>query len=140
MSYSLRIETINQEIAEIETLGGWEAVFQHLIETGEALPELPDMYRTDAYLIPGCQSRLWCSCSVDASGKIQIFVDSNSTLVKGLAAIYVRVLDGLTVTDVEHIDIDLPLQIPFLSSHLSVGRKNGLASLNNTLSTLLHKP
>jgi cysteine desulfuration protein SufE len=140
MSYSLRIEAINQEIEEIETLGGWEAVFQHLIETGEALPELPDRYRTDEHLVSGCQSRLWCGCAVDESGVIRLFVDSNSTLVKGLAGIYVRALDGLSLTEVDNLDIDLPLQIPFLSSHLSAGRKNGLASLNKQLSTFFHKP
>lgn len=49
-----------KEIAEDFALfDSWEEKYQYIIELGQKLPQLNEMYKTEDYRIKGCQSSVW---------------------------------------------------------------------------------
>ena len=45
-------------IDEFSLFENWTDRYEYIIELGRDLPDLPEQYRADNYLVPGCQSRV----------------------------------------------------------------------------------
>ena len=55
-----KIEEIENEIIEeFACFDEWMDKYNYIIELGKSLPIISDEYKTEAYLISGCQSNLW---------------------------------------------------------------------------------
>ncbi|TGL65014.1 SufE family protein [Leptospira jelokensis] len=122
------IEEIQKEIiAEFSELSDWEEKFQYLIELGEGLPSFPDEKRTDEYLVPGCQSKVWVAPKLTA-GKLEFDADSDTALTKGLIAILIRVFSGQSPEDIANASLRFIEEVG-LSKFLSISRRNGLFSM-----------
>ena len=52
-------ETQRDIVDEFSVFEDWLDKYNYLIELGNGLPDLAPEYRTDEYLIRGCQSRVW---------------------------------------------------------------------------------
>ncbi len=101
--------------------------YNYIIELGASLPPFPTDCYNDIYIIKGCQSKVWLVSRV-SNGQVHYLADSESVLVKGLAAIMVRVLGGQKPQDILGADLSFIEKIG-LSSMLSMNRANGFASL-----------
>lgn len=122
------IQEIEQEIVEeFELFDDWTDKYQYIIELGQKLEHFPDEKKTEQYKIKGCQSSVWVA-SHEADGKIYLNGDSDSTIVKGLVALLIRVLSGQTSEDILNAKLNFIDQIG-LSQHLAQTRANGLASM-----------
>ncbi|EOQ89671.1 Fe-S metabolism associated domain protein [Leptospira yanagawae serovar Saopaulo str. Sao Paulo = ATCC 700523] len=122
------IEEIQKEIiAEFSELTDWEEKFQYLIELGEGLPSFPDEKRTEEYLVPGCQSRVWVAPKLK-EGKLEFDADSDTALTKGLIAILIRVFSGQSPEDIANASLSFIEEVG-LSKFLSISRRNGLFSM-----------
>jgi cysteine desulfuration protein SufE len=129
---SKSIDTIQKEIVEeFSDLTDWEEKFQYLIELGEELKPYPDDKRTDAYIVPGCQSRVWVCPSLEGEN-LTFFADSDTALTKGLIAILIRVFSGQTPDQIANASLGFIDEIG-LSKFLSISRRNGLTSMVNKL-------
>ena len=54
------IQEIQQEIIEeFEMFDDWMQRYEYMIELGKSLPLIDDKYKTDEYIIKGCQSKVW---------------------------------------------------------------------------------
>lgn len=62
-------ETENEIIDEFELFDDWMDKYNYIIELGKTLPLIDPQYKTDGYLIPGCQSQVWLHANY-ADGKI----------------------------------------------------------------------
>ncbi len=121
-----------QEIAdEFAFVDDWMLQLQQLIEIGEAMVPLPDADRTDDRLVRGCQSRVWIDAGTEA-GTFRLRADSDSQLVRGLAAVLVRVFDGLPVDEVATADLWIFREVG-LAAHLSPNRANGLDAMQRAI-------
>ena len=76
---------VDDLVETFESLPDWEERYRALIEMGRALPAMPDALKTPESKVRGCMSQVWMS--VKSLDPFDFFVDSDSTLVKGLAAI-----------------------------------------------------
>jgi cysteine desulfuration protein SufE len=76
-------------------------------------------------LVHGCQSNVWVALTT-CDKVVRLHADSDSHLVKGLAAIVVRVLDGRCVAGILEFDLPVLFQQLELHAHLSPTRSNGL--------------
>lgn len=112
-------------IEAFDVLEDWEDRYRYIMDLGEALPVMDPALRSPETQVHGCQSTVWVALTTDGKA-VRLHADSDSHLVKGLAAIVVRVLDGRTVTGV--LDFKLPALFDALAlhSHLSPTRSNGL--------------
>jgi sulfur transfer protein SufE len=82
--------------AELSAAEGPQERSRLLLGYARRLPPLPDAARTDANRVMGCTAQVWVSAALDASGRLQLGADSDSELTRGLAAVLVEGLSGLT--------------------------------------------
>lgn len=125
------VNTINEIqdeiIEEMEMFDEWLDRYQQIIEYGRTLPAFPEELRIEQNKIDGCQSQVWFVASLK-DGKVIYQADSDAILVKGIAAMLVRVLSGQTPKDIVDADLYFIREIG-LQEHLSPTRSNGLAAM-----------
>lgn len=124
----MTIEAIQNEIIEEFSLfEDWMQRYEYMIELGKSLPLIAEQYKTDNYLIKGCQSQVWLHADYQ-EGKIFFTADSDAIITKGIVALLVRVYSGYTPEEILAAKTDFIDQIG-LKEHLSPTRANGLVSM-----------
>jgi cysteine desulfuration protein SufE len=101
--------------------------YNYIIELGKLLPGIDEEYRTDRYLIMGCQSKVWLQAECK-EGKIHFKADSDAIITKGIIYLLIRVLSGRTAEEILEAKLDY-LDAIGLKQHLSPTRSNGLVSM-----------
>jgi cysteine desulfurase/selenocysteine lyase len=120
------------ELAEaFEFLDDWADRYQYLIELGEALPPLPDEFRTEANRIRGCQSTVYLTArkKPGTTDVLEFLADSDADIVRGELAVLERVYSGQRAGDILAFDVEGFFARLGLDKHLSMSRRNGLASM-----------
>ncbi|MBR5213249.1 MAG: SufE family protein [Akkermansia sp.] len=128
MSYEERIEALLDDMSVFED---WTEKYEFIISLGRKLPALPDKYRKNANLIKGCQSRVWVGTEIQ-EGKMLIMADSDSLITKGLIALFIRLLSGLTPAEIQSADLHR-LDECGLKEHLASTRANALSTMAATI-------
>ena len=100
----IKSKTINQHQDEIidafATLSDdREAMLDYLVDLGSTLAPMDPLYRTDAYLIPGCMSKVWL-VDLEIKGRLFFQADSNTVITKGLISLLVKVFAGQSIEDI----------------------------------------
>ncbi|GMQ80700.1 MAG: SufE family protein [Rhodothermia bacterium] len=111
-------------VEEFELFDDWMGRYEHLIDLGRSLPLIDEAFKTDEYLVRGCQSQVWLRAETDG-GLIRLTADSDALITKGLVAILLRILNGQPASSVAGADLSFLDQIG-MKEHLSPTRKNGL--------------
>lgn len=108
----------------------WEDKYRFLIDLGKGLATLPEQQRVEDNLVRGCQSQVWLVASRrPADGRLDLAIDSDAHIVRGLIAIVKAAYDGKTPADILAFDIDALFAELDLASHLSPTRGNGLKAM-----------
>ena len=125
----MNIAEIEQEIIEEFELfaDDWELKYEHLIESGKSLPLINPIYKTDEYIIKGCQSKVWLRSEL-VDGKIIYTGDSDAIITKGMVALLVRVFSTQKPEDILNANVSF-IDTIGLKEHLSPTRANGLISM-----------
>ena len=123
-SYDERIGDLLDDMSVFED---WTEKYEFIIALGRKLPPMPEQYRKNGNLIKGCQSRVWVGTEVEA-GLLRIHADSDSLITKGLIAIFIRLLSGLTPAEVLAADLSR-LDACGLKEHLASTRANALTTM-----------
>jgi cysteine desulfuration protein SufE len=117
-----------QEIVEeFSIFDDWLDRYNYLIELGNDLPGIDPMYRTNEYLINGCQSKVWLHAELE-DGKMVYKADSDAIIVKGIVALLVKVLNGRTPAEIVENELHFIDDIG-LRQNLSPTRSNGLLAM-----------
>ncbi|MDJ0878991.1 MAG: SufE family protein [Halieaceae bacterium] len=106
----------------------WEDRYKYIIDLGKELPAMDDSLHTDDRLVRGCQSQVWIDTTVE-DGKLQIAVDSDAFIVKGLLGVVLAAYNNKSPADVLAFDIDSYFGQLELMNHLSPTRGNGLKAM-----------
>ena len=94
-------------IQEFEMFDDWMDKYNYIIELGKELPIIDSQYKTEEFLISGCQSQVWLHPEI---------------------YLLIIVLSGHTPQEI--LDNDLSyIDAIGLKNHLSPTRSNGLASM-----------
>lgn len=120
-------ETENEIINEFEQFEDWMDKYNYIIELGKSLPLIDEQYKTNQYIITGCQSQVWLHASMDGD-KIIFKADSDAIITKGIVNILIRVLSHHTPDEIINTDLNFVDKIG-LREHLSPTRSNGLTSM-----------
>lgn len=120
---------IEDIVEEFDLLGDWEQRYRYLIDMGKALPPLPETERTEATRVKGCVSQVWLVVEPGENGRLVFRADSDAHIVRGLAALLLRLYSGRSRDDILSVDAREVLNRIGLSEHLSPQRSNGLASM-----------
>lgn len=121
----LTIEQLNEAFAFLED---WEDRYRFIMDLGKKLPPIPESERTDENLVHGCQSTVWVSAASPGGpgSAVVLHADSDSDLVKGLAAMVVIMLSGRGASEMATFDVESRFDQLGLHEHLSPTRSNGL--------------
>ena len=123
--------TLNEQqdkiIEEFSIFDDWMDKYNYLIELSKDLPEIDPKYKTQKYLIEGCQSKVWLFAEMDGD-VVKYFADSDAIITKGIAALLVRVLNGQKPADIVANDLYFLDKIG-LQQNLSPTRSNGLLAM-----------
>ncbi|MHC1708416.1 MAG: SufE family protein [Bacteroidales bacterium] len=114
-------------IAEFSCFDDWMDRYNYLIEMGKDLPKIDEQFRSDQYLISGCQSRVWLQAE-QKDGKIFFTADSDAVITKGIVTLLIKVLSGQSPETILQADLGFVDKIG-LREHLSPTRSNGLNSM-----------
>ena len=124
-------ENIKHIISNFTLFSSWEDKYEHLISLGESIPQLKKTYKTDDYLIRGCQSRVWLACEC-LNGKLYFYGDSDALITKGILALIIKLYSKSSPNEILNHDIGLFTQIGLIE-HLSMNRANGLNLMIQTV-------
>lgn len=124
----MTIQDIQKQLIEDFSLfEDWTQRYEYLIDLGRELPLINPEYKTDSYLIKGCQSQVWLHACM-ADGRLQLTADSDAIITKGIVALVVKVFNNQTPADILAADMGF-IDAIGLKDHLSPTRANGLVSM-----------
>ncbi len=114
-------------VEEFSIFEDWLDRYNYLIELGNDLPEIDPQYKSNEYLINGCQSKVWLHADLE-DGKLVFNADSDAIIVKGIVALLVKVMNGRTPDEIVENKLFFIDEIG-LSQNLSPTRSNGLLAM-----------
>lgn len=120
-------EIENEIIEEFDLFDDWMDKYNYIIELGKSLPIIDPQYKTDAYLIPGCQSQVWLHATME-EGVVVFRADSDAIITKGIINLLIKVLSYRTPEEITAAPLSYLDKIG-LKEHLSPTRSNGLLSM-----------
>lgn len=120
-------ETLADLATTLEGYPEWEDRYAAIIAMGKELAPYPEEFRTEAFLVKGCQSQVWLH-PVVRSETLHFDADSDAVIVKGLVALLLRLYQDRTPAEILAGPGDVAEQLG-LTQHLSPNRSNGLASM-----------
>ena len=124
----MTIQDIQEEIIdEFSMFEDWEERYQYMIDLGKTLPLIEGQFKTEEYIIKGCQSKVWIHAEMK-DGKVLFTADSDAIITKGIIAILIRVFSNQSPQDIINANMDFIDEIG-LKEHLSPTRANGLVSM-----------
>ncbi len=122
------IQEIQDEIVdEFSMFEDWMQRYEYMIDLGKSLPLINEQFKTDDYIIKGCQSKVWVHASME-DGKVTFTADSDAIITKGIIAILIRAFSNQSPQAIIDADTAFIDEIG-LKEHLSPTRANGLVSM-----------
>ncbi|TVZ52339.1 SufE family protein [Dokdonia sp. Hel_I_53] len=122
------IQEIQEEIIdEFSMFDDWMQRYEYMIDLGKSLPLIDDQFKTQDYIIKGCQSKVWVHADMK-DGKVGFTADSDAIITKGIIAILIRAFSGQPPQAILDANTDFIDEIG-LKEHLSPTRANGLVSM-----------
>ena len=122
------IKNIQQSIIEeFDMFEDWMEKYEYIIDLGKSLPIIDNKFKTEDYLIKGCQSRVWLHAQ-QKDDKVVYTADSDAIMTKGIVALLIRAFSEQQAQEILEADTDFIKQIG-LKDQLSPTRANGLVSM-----------
>lgn len=119
-------------IENFALLEEWDDRYRYVIELGRKLGPFPEQHRTETNKVQGCTSQVWLATTVNPGpeGPVLAFDgDSDAHIVRGLVAILLGMLSGLSARDILAADPIALFEELGLREHLTPQRSNGFRSM-----------
>jgi cysteine desulfuration protein SufE len=130
----MTIKEIEQEIiSEFSMFDDWMQKYEHIIDLGKELPLIDKKFKTDDYIIKGCQSKVWLNAEMK-DGKVIYSADSDAIITKGIISLLLHVFNNQTPQEIISAELTFIDEIG-LKEHLSPTRSNGLLSMVKQIKT-----
>lgn len=114
-------------IADFMLYDDWMEKYEYIIDLGKDLPILDAKYKTDEYIIEGCQSKVWLHAAL-IDGKMNYRADSDAIITKGIIGLLISVMNHQKPEVIASNDLFFIAEIG-LQEHLSPTRSNGLVGM-----------
>jgi cysteine desulfuration protein SufE len=133
------LEEIKQlDLPVISQTKDWQSRYRVLMQLGKKLPPLPEKMKQAELLVKGCESRAWLLHYHDKAKDKHFFVlDSEARIVKGLMAIMLCLINGMTSTEIKKFDLAHQFEQLNLKPYLSQSRGNGLTAMINHITNCI---
>ena len=125
-------QAASEELIDLfDFLGDWNERYQQVIEMGARIPAMPAGLKIEPNRVRGCQStvHLFARQRPGTDDGVDFVADSDADIVRGLIAILERLFAGQSAREILAFDVESFLKRLGLDRELSMGRRNGLASM-----------
>lgn len=102
--------------------------YKQLLYYATTLQPLDAAFKVDSNKVKGCVSQVWVVPSVTQDGNVQWMADSDSQLTKGLAALLVQGLSGISPEEIIAIQPEFITELG-LQQSLTPSRNNGFLNM-----------
>ena len=119
-------EITREIIAEFGSFATVDEKYAHLFEIGDRLPIMDSQLKIDANKVQGCQSDLWFDLNYQ-DGRFLLRADSDSMVIKGIAALLVRIVENCPPAEVQQLSLDFVDRLHIWK--LASERNNGLMAM-----------
>ena len=127
--------TPTELMENFQMLLDWEDKYRYLIELGEKLRDFPESDKIDANKVEGCQAQVWITHRLEGN-KHYFNATSDSHIVRGLQAVLLTFVNGLTSQEIQKLDMLAIFKRMGLEEHLSPSRRNGFLAMTNRIFSL----
>jgi cysteine desulfurase / selenocysteine lyase len=120
-----------QVLEDFEFLEDWSDRYQYIIELGEKLPAMPALLQTESTRVHGCQSTVFMHSRKrpGTADVLEFLASSDAEIVRGELVLLQKVYSGQRACNVLAFDVHDFFSRLGLDSHLTMGRRNGLAEM-----------
>ncbi|MFU8815749.1 MAG: SufE family protein [Pseudomonadales bacterium] len=126
--------SVDDILEAFELFDSWEDKYRFVIELGKELPPMDPAWKNEDTLVRGCQSQVWLVVGSDPdSGALQLHLDSDAHIVRGLIAIVLAAYQQRSPREILDYDIEGLFARLDLLKHLSATRGNGLRAMVNRI-------
>jgi cysteine desulfuration protein SufE len=116
---------------------GWEDRYRLIMRLGKHHPALSNELRIDSVLLSGCESKVWFYGHYDPESQLlQLAIDSDAKIIKGLISIIIRAYQDLPPEQVSAFDCSDFFEQLGLFSHLSPSRANGIRAIIHAIQAI----
>ncbi|GAB2924087.1 SufE family protein [Rheinheimera gaetbuli] len=123
-------EISTTDLPQLQQEKDWQSKYRILMQLGKKLPPVPEKIKQPHLLVKGCESRAWLMHYHDKSADKHFFVlDSDARIVKGLMAIMLCLVNGMTSAELAKFDLCHKFDQLNLKPYLSQSRGNGLTAM-----------
>ena len=98
-------QAIQDVASQFESLADSKAQYRLLLQYAKQLPQLDLASKTAINRVMGCTSEVWMTAWLDKHNRVQFAGDSNSDLTRGLCAVLVQAMSGMTPQEVLQVKI-----------------------------------
>ncbi|MEB3194921.1 MAG: SufE family protein [Cyanobacteriota bacterium] len=105
--------------------------YEYVLWLGKKLQPLPDAFRQDAFKVRGCVSQVYVVAELQ-EGRLHWQGDSDAAITKGLLALLMQGMEGLTPEQALALDPGV-LAATGLQASLTPSRANGFLSIFRTM-------
>ena len=100
----------------------------YLIDLGKSLPLIDEKYKTEEYLIKGCQSNLWLNAEL-VDGKVRFTADAAAITPRGIIAVLIRIFSNKPPKEILENDTAHFIKAAGLDEFFQMTRSNGLEKM-----------
>ncbi|WGT33108.1 SufE family protein [Pseudomonas atacamensis] len=118
-----------------QNAAGWEQRARLLMQFGDRLPALDDAQKCEPNRVHGCESQVWLVGEL-RDGHWQFKASSDARMIRGLVALLLLRVNGLSAADIKQIDLPDWFNQLGLSRQLSPSRSNGLNAVLQRMNEL----
>lgn len=120
-------ERANEIVDAFGIFDDWLDKYNYLIGMGKGGKTISEEFKTDKYIVRGCQSNVWLNAEF-IDGKVYFTADSDAIITKGIINLLITVLDGQSPDNIMNYDMSFLDRIG-LKEHLTPNRANGINSM-----------
>lgn len=111
-------------IDDLLKINNWEKKYKKIMQWGKAYTLQIDIRKNENF-VAGCEANLWLS-AIKKEGEWFFFMDSDSSIIKGLALLVIESVNKKTSEDIKCFDFSSYFSRLGLEKYLSQSRVNGL--------------
>ncbi|WP_093017307.1 SufE family protein [Sphingobium sp. YR768] len=100
-----------------------------IIDLGRSLEAMPDVLKTPATLVRGCQAQVWTYPIRNDDGSLHFLADSTSAITKGIIALVLTIVQDQQPKEILAVDMDEALRPFELQNHLTSNRTGGIPNM-----------
>lgn len=120
-------------------LQNWEQSFRFLVQQSRLLLPYPAQLRDPAHQVHGCEAKVWLALEPLSDGRVNVWLDSESRIVRGLLAMLQQATHQQLASEIASQNLWQVYAAQALPQHLSPSRIKGVQAVISELQRQLQQ-